>query len=152
MFNPLRKPPLAIAVLLLLMGSACSGNQLVDPGPGKRVAASIPQAAYVSGESVSVAITNVSSVPLVYPIGFCKTILQRREGATDWITVLEPSDGCPLAIGFLGPERSVSHQYVLPQLPTGTYRLAMPMPYPQGSTTPEGELTSPPFSVNAVAL
>jgi len=49
--------------------------RVYDPGPGKRVAASVAQDTYLSGESVNVTISNLSDVTLLYPDGFCKTAL-----------------------------------------------------------------------------
>jgi hypothetical protein len=138
--------PLIGTVLLAVLG--CSASQLFDPGPGKRVETRLAQTSYASGDSVRVAVTNMSSVSLVYPIGFCKTILQRQEG-TDWVDAVVPPDGCALASANLDPRQTATNRYLLPSLPTGTYRLSMPMPIPRQSTTPEGQLTTSSFSVNA---
>jgi hypothetical protein len=139
---------------LTLIGSACGGSQLTDPGPGKRVQATIEQQIYYSGDMVIATITNVSSVTLTFPVGFCKTDLQRFQGATGtWITAATPSDGCPLALGILEPGKSTVLHYPLPSgTVTGLYRLAMPMPVPRNASAPEPELLTPQFEVNPVAL
>jgi hypothetical protein len=116
-----------------------------DPGPGKRVAASIAQQTYVSGQPVNITIANLSEVTLVYPNGFCKAALQRRDGAA-WMTIPNPSKGCPIALDFLEPGQSVVHQFHLPKgVAGGTYRLTLPMPVPEEAGERETELLTPSF-------
>ena len=130
-----------------LIASGCV-TMPYDPGPGKRVAAGFVQDTYLSGQSVNVTISNLSDVTLYYPDGFCKTVLQRKDG-TAWKTVLGPATGCSVALGFLDPGQTVVHQYRLPQgVAVGTYRLAMPMPVPEEDAAPEPELQTPAFKVH----
>jgi hypothetical protein len=130
-----------------LIASGCISLRPYDPGPGKRVAASVVQDTFVSGEPVNVTIANLSEVTLFYPDGFCKTRLQRKDG-TQWMTVPDPSVGCPIQLGFLEPGQTVVHQYRLPEgVAVGTYRLTMPMPMPEEATAPEPELLTPTFKV-----
>jgi hypothetical protein len=133
-----------------VVASACAGNGVSDPGPGKRVQATLPKENYVSGEIV-VNVRNLSDLQLTYPYGFCKTELQRAQGP-DWITVLVP-DGCALAIGYLKAGQTVPTEFRLPaDLAAGVYRLIMPMPVPSGATSPDTPLASPAFTVNSTAL
>jgi hypothetical protein len=136
---------------LIVAGSACAGSRLIDPGPGKRVEATLTQDAYLSGGLVDITIKNLSDVPLQYPLGFCKIELEREENSA-WLTVLIP-DGCPLALAFLGPGQAVGQAYRLPTgIPSGTYRLSMPMPVPKSATAPEPRLTTPSFRVGSTAF
>ena len=130
-----------------LIASGCASMRLYDPGPGRRVAASVAQDTYLSGESVNVTISNLSDVTLLYPDGFCKTKLQKRDG-TLWRAVSDPAAGCPIELGFLEPGQTVVHPYRLPKgVAVGTYRLAIPMPVPEEATGPEPELLTPTFKV-----
>lgn len=130
-----------------VIASGCVTMRPYDPGPGKRVAAGVVQDTYLSGESVNVTISNLSDVTLFYPDGFCKTVLQRRDG-NSWKTVSGPSARCSIALGFLDPGQTVVHQYRLPKdAAVGTYRLTMPMPAAEEDAAPEGELQSPTFKV-----
>lgn len=132
-----------------LIASGCLTISAYDPGPGKRVAASVVQGTFLSGEPVNVTISNLSDVTLFYPDGFCKTELQRRDG-TGWMTVPDPSVGCPIALDFLEPGQTVVHQYRLPKgVAVGTYRLSMPMPMPEEAAAPEPELLTPTFKVES---
>jgi len=135
--------------LFTLIASGCVTLQPYDPGPGRRVAVSVAQDSYVSGESVNVTIANLSEVELTYPAGFCTTQLQRMDG-TVWTTIPSPSAGCPVRLGFLDPQQAVVHQFVVPKsIRVGTYRFAMPMPVPEGATVREPELLSPAFKVQS---
>jgi hypothetical protein len=80
-----------------LTASGCVSLRPYDPGPGKRVVASVARNTYVSGESVNVTIANLSEVTLFYRDGACKTELQRRDGSS-WKTVLEHSAACSIAL------------------------------------------------------
>jgi hypothetical protein len=132
---------------LTLIAAGCMSLRPYDPGPGKRVATSVAQDAYVSGEYVNITVANLSDVTLYYPNGFCKTELQRRDG-TVWMTLPDASAGCPSQLDFLEPGQAVVHQFVLPKgVAVGTYRLTMPMPTPEEATAPEPELLTPAFKV-----
>jgi len=136
---------------LAMSVSGCVTMRPYDPGPGKRVAAAFVQDTYLSGQSVNVTISNLSDVTLYYPDGFCKTVLQRKDG-NGWKTVLGPATGCSVALGFLDPGQTVVHQFRLPQeVAVGTYRLAMPMPVPalegEEDAAAEPELQTPAFKV-----
>jgi hypothetical protein len=138
---------LGLFAAVTVIASGCASMRPYDPGPGNRVAAIVPQDTYLSGESVNVTISNLSEVTLYYPDGFCKTALQRRTGE-DWMTIPNPSSGCPVTVGFLDPGQSVVHQYHVPKgLAAGIYRLTIPMPVPEEATAPEPELLSPTFRV-----
>jgi hypothetical protein len=138
---------------LALIGSACGGSQLTDPGPGNRVQAKVEQQIYFSGDTVIVEIKNVSNLTLVFPAGFCRTELQRFQiGTGTWTTAVTPSDGCSLVLGILEPAMTTIMHYNLPNnINNGLYRLAMPMPIPRNAAA-EPELLSPTFEVNPVAL
>lgn len=130
-----------------LMTSGCLTLRPYDPGPGKRVAARVPQDTYLSDEFVNVTVSNLSDVTLYYPYGFCNTALQRRDGK-EWMTLPNPSTRCPVTLGFLDPGQSVVHQYRLPKgIAVGTYRLTIPMPVLEEATAPEPELLTPTFKV-----
>src|SRR6478672_4584589 len=90
--------------LFTLIASGCVTLQPYDPGPGRRIAVSVAQDTYVSGESVNVTIANLSDVELTFPAGFCKTQLQRMDG-TVWTTIPSSSAGCPVRLGFLDPQQ-----------------------------------------------
>lgn len=138
---------LGLVAAVILIASGCASLRPYDPGPGKRVAAVVAQSAFLPGESVNVTIANLSEVPLFYPDGFCKTELQRRDGNT-WVTVSDPSAGCPDANDFLDPGQTVVHEYRLPRsIAEGTYRLAIPTPLPDEATRREPELLTPAFRV-----
>jgi hypothetical protein len=131
-----------------LIVTGCASMRPYDPGPGKRVAASVAQDSYLSGESVNVTIANLSDVTLFYPGSFCKTALQRRVGAT-WTTLSEPSTGCPTELGFLEPGQAVVHQFRLPKgVPVGMYRFTIAMPVPD-ELVPEPVLLTPAFKVES---
>jgi len=132
-----------------LIASGCLTFKVYDPGPGKRVAASVAQDTYFSGEPVNVTVANLSEVTLYYPDGFCKTELQRKDGSA-WLTVHDPAAGCPVELGFLEPNQAVVHQFRLPKgVAGGIYRLILPMPKPEEATAPEPELLTPPFRVQS---
>ena len=140
---------LGFLALFTLIASGCVTLQPYDPGPGRRVAVSVAQDTYVSGESVNLTIANLSDVELTFPGGFCKTQLQRMDG-TVWTTIPSSSAGCPVRLGFLDPRQAVVHQFSVPRsVRVGTYRLAMPMPVPEGATVREPELLSPAFKVQS---
>jgi len=130
-----------------LITTGCLTFRPYDPGPGKRVAASVVEDTYVAGSPVNVTIANLSEVILYYPDGFCRTELQRRDG-TVWIPVLNLSRRCPSELGFLDPNQAVVHQFRLPTgVASGTYRLAIPMPKPEDMTAHEADLLTPAFKV-----
>src|SRR5205814_4332381 len=107
---------------LAVIAAGCASMRPYDPGPGLRVAAGVVQDSYVSGESVNVTIANLSDLTLYYPDGFCRTQLQRKDRG-GWLTVSDPSHGCPVSLGFLEPGQAVVHQFRLPSgVPFGTYR------------------------------
>ena len=141
---------LGVLGAVILAAGGCGGNRMTDPGPGKRVDATLIQDAYLSGALVNITVKNLSDLTLTYPLGFCKIELQQEE-STGWVTVLAP-EGCPLALAFLGPRQTVTQEYRLPVgITTGNYRLSMPMPIPQGAVA-ESNLTTPPFRVGSTAL
>ncbi len=145
MRGTLRRVNLGFFAALTLIVSGCITIRPFDPGPGKRVAASIAQQTYLSGQPVNITIANLSEVTLVYPGGFCKAALQRRDGSA-WMTIPNPSKGCPIALDFLEPGQSVVHQFHLPQgVAVGTYRLTLPMPVPEEAGARELELVTPTF-------
>jgi hypothetical protein len=130
--------------VVALIASGCVSLRPYDPGPGKRVAASVVQDTYVSGESVNVTIANLSEVVLFYPDGFCKTELQRKDGAS-WVTVAAAARSCTPELGFLDPGQAVVHQFRLPEgVAGGIYRLSMPTPTPEKFAAPDAELVVAP--------
>ena len=147
MRGTLGRANLGFLAAVTLLASACMSLRPYDPGPGKRVAASVPQDTYLSGEPINVTISNLSDVTLFYPDGFCKTGLQRRDGGL-WRPVADPSVGCPIALGFLEPGQTVVHQFRIPKgMAVGIYRLAIPMPVPDEAAAPEPALLTPAFAV-----
>lgn len=147
MRGTLGRANLGLFAAITLIVSGCLTLRPYDPGPGKRVAASVVQNTFLSGQPVNVTVANLSDVTLFYPDGFCKTKLQRMDG-TAWMTVPDPAVGCPVSLGFLEPGQAVVHQYRLPKgVTVGTYRLIMPMPKPEEATAPEPELLTPTFKV-----
>jgi hypothetical protein len=152
MRGTLARTNLGLLAAFTLIALGCASLRPYDPGPGKRVAASVAQDAYLSGEPVNVTIANLSDVTLFYPDGFCKTELQRKDGG-EWVTVHDPSIGCSIELGFLEPNQAVVHQYRLPKgVAVGTYRLIMPMPKPEEAVAPEPELLTPTFKVESSSL
>ena len=141
---------LGFLAALTLTASGCLTIRPYDPGPGKRVVASVVQDTYLSGESINVTISNLSDVTLFYRDGFCKPELQRRDGSA-WKTVPENSAACASAPGFLDPGQTVVHQYRLPKgVAVGTYRLTMPTPAPEEEeSVRQPELQTPVFKVQA---
>jgi len=138
---------LGIFMVVPVIVSACASLRPYDPGPGKRVAAFFPKDIYRLGEPVNVTIANLSEVSLFYPNNFCKAKLQKMSG-TSWLTVSEPTGGCPIALGFLDPNQSVVHSFELPRtVGSGVYRFAMPMPVPDDSAANEPEFVTPAFKV-----
>jgi hypothetical protein len=135
-------------VALTLIASGCASLRPYDPGPGRRAAASVLREKYVPGEPINVTVANLSEVMLFYPDRFCKTQLQKKEQG-GWLTVADPSKGCPAELGFLDPGQVTVYQYHLPSgVAGGVYRLAMPMPLPDDATQPEGSLVTPTFTVD----
>lgn len=130
-----------------LVASGCVSLRPYDPGPGKRVAATVARDTYVSGESVNVTIANLSEVTLFYRDGACKTELQRKDGSS-WKTILEQSAACSIALGFLDPGQAIVRQYRLPKgVAVGIYRLALPMPAPDDDAGAQYVLETPAFQV-----
>lgn len=148
MRRTLGRANLGLLVGSTLIVTGCASMRPYDPGPGKRVAASVAQDTYLSGESVNVTIANLSDVTLFYPGSFCKTSLQRRDGST-WTTLSQPSTGCPTELGFLEPGQAVVHQFRLPKgVPVGMYRFTIAMPVPDETVT-EPVLFTPAFKVES---
>jgi hypothetical protein len=142
---------LGVLGAITLAAGGCGGSRLIDPGPGKRVEATLIQDAYLSRALVNITVKNLSDLTLTYPLNFCKIELQQEE-SSGWVTVLVP-DGCPLALAFLGPRQTVTQEYRLPLgITTGNYRLSMPMPVPEGATVTEPRLITPPFRVGSTAF
>ena len=138
---------LGVIAVVSLIATGCASLRPYDPGPGKRVAADVAQSAFAPGESVNVTIANLSEVPLFYPDGFCNTELQRHDG-NSWVTVSDPSAGCPANHDFLDPGQAVVHEYRLPNgIAEGLYRLAIPTPMPEEATAPDPQLLTPAFRV-----
>jgi hypothetical protein len=144
----------------ILIASGCASLRPYDPGPGKRVAASVVQETYISGESVNLTIANLSEVMLFYPDGFCKTELQRKNG-TSWVTVPAAARRCTPGLGFLDPGQAVVHQFRLPEgVVGGIYRFIMPTPAPDKTTEPnadllldpDAQLVSPTFRVESPVI
>jgi hypothetical protein len=130
------------------VASGCLTIRPYDPGPGKRVVASVLQDTYLSGESINVTISNLSDVTLFYRDGACKTELQRRDGSAWKTAVSEHSAACSIALGFLDPGQSVVRQYRLPKgVAVGIYRLTLPTPAPDEDAAPQPELQTPTFQV-----
>jgi hypothetical protein len=151
MRGTLGRANLGLFAAFTLIISGCASLRPYDPGPGKRVAASVVRETFLSGEPVNVTVSNLSEVTLYYPDGFCKTQLQRKDG-TGWLTVPDASVRCPIVLGFLEPGQVVVHQYRLPKgVAVGTYRLTMPMPRPEEATVPEPELLTPNFTVESAS-
>ena len=149
MHGTLGRANLGLLAALTVIATGCISLRPYDPGPGKRVAASVVQDIYLAGQPVNVTISNLSEVTLFYPDRFCKTKLQRREG-TEWLTVADPSVGCPIEREFLEPGQTVVHQYRLPRgVAVGTYRLTIPMPVPEETAVQEPELLTPAFVVQS---
>jgi hypothetical protein len=149
MRGTLGRANLGLFAAFTLIASGCLTIRAYDPGPGKRVAASVVQDTFLSGQPVNITISNLSDVTLFYPDGFCKTELQRRDVA-GWLTVPDPAVGCPIELEFLEPGQTVVHQYRLPKgVAVGTYRLTMPMPVPEEASAPEPELLTPTFTVES---
>ena len=139
-----------VVAIGLLTG--CASMRPYDPGPGKRVAASVVQDSYTSGTPVNITIANLSDVMLFYPDGFCRTRLQKQDRG-GWLTVSDPAKVCPAELGFLEPGQAVVHQFRLPEAITdGIYRVALPMPVPDEANGPELELVTPTFKVERSVL
>ena len=137
---------LALAAITLMV-SGCLTFKPYDPGPGRRVAASVPEAVYLPGQPINITIVNLSEVELIYPDGFCKTELQRKDRG-GWVTVSGPVAACPVEKGFLDPSQAVVHQFRLPRnVEGGLYRLAIPMPVPEDPNTREADLITPSFAI-----
>lgn len=135
---------------ITLMTSGCASLRPYDPGPGRRVTASVLDAAYLPGEPVNVTIANRSDVELLYPNGFCKTELQMKDRG-GWVNVPRPSARCPIEVGFLDPNQTVVHQFHLPSdLAVGTYRFSIPMPVPEEPDAREAPLITPSFMIQGV--
>ena len=143
---------LLLLCVLTLTAMACGSATINDPGPAGRVQVKLNRPGYATGDTIELTVTNVSQIELVYPVGFCRTLLQREQGDA-WSTVNSPAEGCPLALSLLGAGQSTLHLYVVPRdLPTGYYRLVMPLPIPRDAPAPDTSLVSPTFVLNAVTL
>lgn len=137
---------LGLVTAFVLIASGCASMRPYDPGPGRRVAASVLQDSYVSGQSINITISNLSEVTLFYPDGFCSTELQRKDSG-GWLTVSDRPKDCPVSATYLDPGQTVVHQYRLPQVAQGLYRIAIPMPIPDEALKPEPHLLTPAFKV-----
>ena len=144
----------------ILIVSGCASLRPYDPGPGKRVAATVVKDTYASGESVNITIANLSEVMLFYPDGFCKIELQRKSGAS-WVTIPVAARRCTSELSFLDPGQTIVHQFRLPEgVVGGIYRLAMPTPAPEKTPAPNAELVldadaqlvSPTFRVESPVI
>src|SRR3982751_2747591 len=152
MQGTLGRTNLGLLLGITLIASACASMRPYDPGPGRRVAASVVQDSYPSGGRVNVTIANLSDVMLFYPDGFCRTRLQKKDRG-GWLTVSDPSKVCPVELGYLEPGQAVVHQFRLPEQVTGgIYRFALPMPVPDEAAAPEAELITPVFKVERTVL
>ncbi|MGH7604374.1 MAG: hypothetical protein ACRENK_10305 [Gemmatimonadaceae bacterium] len=121
---------LGFIAAIALIATGCVTLRPYDPGPGKRVAVSVPQSIYLSGSAVNLTISNLSEVSLAYPDRFCTTALQKKTG-TAWITVSGPALRCSASRGFLDPGQTVVYRFPLPKdVGAGMYRLTLPMPLP----------------------
>jgi hypothetical protein len=148
---------LGFIAAIALIATGCVTLRPYDPGPGKRVAVSVPQSVYLSGSAINLTISNLSEVSLIYPDRFCTTALQKKTG-TAWITVSGPAARCPASHGFLDPGQTVVYRFALPKdVGAGMYRLTLPMPLPDETVTNEAvasetiaeqkELLTPVFKV-----
>jgi hypothetical protein len=116
------------------------------------VQASLASDSYTAGDTVTIAIKNIGTAPLVYPLAFCKTELQRKDEAR-WVSVSAEPVVCRLALAVLSPNQSIAHTFVLSStLPPGLYRLVMPMPSPSGARASTGPLVTAPFVVLSSAV
>lgn len=141
------KANLVTVAALTLLATGCLTFRPYDPGPGRRVAANVPDASYLPGEPVNVTIANLSEVELVFPDGFCTTELQKKDRG-GWVTVPATSSKCPGELGFLEPQQTVVHQFHLPkEIADGTYRLSIPMPVPEEPNAREADLITPTFTI-----
>jgi hypothetical protein len=116
--------PLLFAALGLV---SCAGAA-TDPGPGKRVELEISKSAYLSGDTVSIGVINVSDLELTYPGGFCPQRLQRDAGGawTD-VSIAGPAQGCPLFIATMAPrERQTVYVRLPVDLESDSYRIVLP--------------------------
>lgn len=152
MRTTLGRTNLGLFAAVTLTATGCLSFRPYDPGPGKRVAASVVQDTYTSGDPINITIANLSEVTLFYPDGFCNTELQRKDG-NSWLTVSASSRKCSSELGFLDPQQAVVHQFRLPrEVAGGTYRLIMPMPMPDETARPEPKLLTPAFRVEGSVM
>jgi hypothetical protein len=152
MRGTLGRANLGLFAAITLAASGCISLRPYDPGPGKRVAASVVQDSYTSGAPVNITIANLSEVMLFYPDGFCKTRLQKKDRG-GWLTISDPAKKCPEELGFLDPGQAVVHQFRLPAgVTNGIYRFALPMPVPDETAPAEAELITPAFKVEGPVI
>jgi hypothetical protein len=119
-----------VALLFGALGIVSCASATTDPGPGKRVELEISKSAYLSGDSVTISVINVSDLQLMYPGGFCPQRLQRDAGGT-WIDVslANPTQGCPLFIATMAPrERQTVYVRLPVELESDVYRVVLPSP------------------------
>src|SRR2546423_11298654 len=145
MSGTLGRASLGFFAAFAMIAAGCASMRPYDPGPGKRVAAHVPEETYLSGEPVNVTISNLSDVTLFYADGFCKTKLQKRDGSL-WRPVSDPSVGCPIQLGFLEPGQSVVHQFRLPKgVDVGHNPSPKAIPFPIEASAPDPKPLTPPF-------
>lgn len=158
MRDAIQQRALLLLAVLTLAGTACAGN-VSDPGPGKRVQVTLAKDTYLSGETVTFVLKNVSNVSVDYTGPLCRAVLQQQQQDGTWSTVNGPSKICTAQLGYVGAGQSVPLPYHLPQdLSNGLYRIAMPEPAPENAPAPavveppELTVTTPPFTVNSGVL
>lgn len=157
MRNVMQRQSLILLTMTTLLATACAGY-VSDPGPGKRVQVTLTRDAYLSGETVTYVLRNVSNVVVEYAGSRCQSVLQQLQKDGTWTTVDGPARVCTLELAYLGAGQSVPLGYRLPQgLPNNLYRIALPEPTPENAPAPENaqrpalSVTSPPFRVNSLA-
>jgi hypothetical protein len=134
---------------LTLATSSCAGIRKKDVDSHNFVRVTLNKQTYLAGETLTATVNNTSEVTLVYPWGFCKTVLQRQDQSGIWKTITPVGPCGPLALKYLGARASVAQNYSLPgRILPGLYRLVMPAPRAEVTGRAE-EMNTAPFNVTS---
>jgi len=140
-------PAFVIVAALALANPGCASIRKKEVETHSFARVTLNKQTYFAGETLTATVNNTSEVSLVYPWGFCKTVLQRQDQSGVWKTITPVGPCGPLALKFLGARGRVAQNYTLPsRIVPGSYRLVMPAPRAEGAGRAE-EMNSPPFNV-----
>lgn len=126
-----RLVPMAVAALVIAGG--CSASS-VEPAPGERVSLTLDHQVYGRGDTVHVAVHNLSDLTLELSPGLCLARLQRRDDSNPDLWNDVPANAltdrvCTAQYVALLPHATVPFVRLVPaDARGGDYRVLMPAP------------------------